>query len=291
MVTLDDRLLGEKLQNYCSSSEDEGDDDKDNDSDHGKGGKSSTKFIPASELDAPKSSNGFTDRTGPKGVIEDWRRYKQLETEKRDEQDRERQALMKKLTMTCRSHLDDEEAKKKEQQVEEMLDPDDEFFKEYRARLMQQMQERLLNSQRFGQTFDLTRANFTAAIDDEKKTVTIIVHVYEQIAVGCKRMHKCFQTLAEQYPYIKFCRIQASEAQMSHQFIKNGCPAILVYRGGELLSSFISLTEKLGDDFVTTDVENLLQEAGYLSSAECVKGQTVRESQRTNADESDSDLD
>lgn len=28
MVTLDDRLLGEKLQNYCSSSEDEGDDDK-----------------------------------------------------------------------------------------------------------------------------------------------------------------------------------------------------------------------------------------------------------------------
>ena len=42
--------------------------------------------------------------------------------------------------------LDDEEAKKKEQQIEEMLDPDDEFFKEYRARLMQQMQERLLNS-------------------------------------------------------------------------------------------------------------------------------------------------
>ena len=32
-------------------------------------------------------------------------------------------------------------------------------------------------------------------------------------------MHKCFQTLAEQYPYVKFCRIQASEAQMSHQFV------------------------------------------------------------------------
>jgi hypothetical protein len=42
--------------------------------------------------------------------------------------------------------------------------------------------------------------------------------------------------------------------------VKTGCPAILVYRGGELLSSFISVTNKLGDDFVASDVESLLQE-------------------------------
>jgi hypothetical protein len=42
--------------------------------------------------------------------------------------------------------------------------------------------------------------------------------------------------------------------------VKNGCPAILVYRGGELLSSFISVTNKLGDDFVASDVESFLQE-------------------------------
>ncbi|CAF4439402.1 unnamed protein product, partial [Adineta steineri] len=62
MVTLDDRLLGEKLQNYCSSSEDEGDrDDNDSDDGGGKRGKSTSKFIPETELNAPGSSSGFTE--------------------------------------------------------------------------------------------------------------------------------------------------------------------------------------------------------------------------------------
>ncbi len=44
-------------------------------------------------------------QTGPKGVIEDWRRFKQLETEKRDEQEKEKKTLIKKLAMTCRSYV------------------------------------------------------------------------------------------------------------------------------------------------------------------------------------------
>ena len=36
---------------------------------------------------------GQGPQTGPKGVIEDWRRFKQLETEKRQENERERLAL------------------------------------------------------------------------------------------------------------------------------------------------------------------------------------------------------
>ena len=42
-------------------------------------------------------------QTGPKGVIKDWQRYKQLEAEKRAAQSLEKMQLAKKLTMTCRS--------------------------------------------------------------------------------------------------------------------------------------------------------------------------------------------
>ncbi|CAF3587171.1 unnamed protein product [Rotaria socialis] len=292
MVTLDDRLLGEKLQNYCSSSSDD-EDDKGNDSDDGKRhGKSTTRFIPESDLKQPSSSSGFTENTGPKGVIEDWRRFKQLEAEKREEQNREKDALIKKLSMTCRSYLDDEEAKKKEQEAEdEFFDAEDDFFKEYREKMLYQMQQRLLDAPRFGKQVELNRDNFTSAIDDENKNVTVIVYVFEQSAIGCKAMNHCIPILAEQYPYVKFCRIQASEAQLSRNFVKNGCPALLVYRGGELLSSFISLTNKLGDDFVPSDVEGFLQESGYLSSAECVKSNTVRDSQTHENNRSDTDDD
>ena len=38
-------------------------------------------------------------------MVKDWREFKRLETEKREEQERERQSLAKKLTLTCRSHV------------------------------------------------------------------------------------------------------------------------------------------------------------------------------------------
>lgn len=38
-------------------------------------------------------------------MLEDWRRFKQLETESKVEQEAERLALMKKLSVTCRSHV------------------------------------------------------------------------------------------------------------------------------------------------------------------------------------------
>lgn len=47
----------------------------------------------------------FQLQTGPKGVVKDWREFKRLETERREENERERQAMAKKLTLTCRSHV------------------------------------------------------------------------------------------------------------------------------------------------------------------------------------------
>lgn len=79
MATLDDKLLGEKLHYYCSSSEEE---DNNDDDDDRKSGKNSH----GAEGSAPPPPINEGPNTGPKGVIEDWRRYKQLETEKRVEQ-------------------------------------------------------------------------------------------------------------------------------------------------------------------------------------------------------------
>lgn len=59
--------------------------------------------------------------SGPKGVINDWRRFKQLETEQRQEQRREMERLIKKLSMTCRSHLDEENDKQKQKELQEKI--------------------------------------------------------------------------------------------------------------------------------------------------------------------------
>ncbi len=103
MTTQDDKLLGEKLHYYCSSSEDEVDPEEK----HRKG-EPSERPVPVNAAN-----------TGPKGVIADWRRFKQLEKENREEQDAEKARLAHKLTITCRTDREDAQAKEEEQKKQE----------------------------------------------------------------------------------------------------------------------------------------------------------------------------
>lgn len=98
-LSLDDRLLGEKVDNYCSSSEDERENDSGDESVDNSCKESKPTFIPESKIPEYK---GSCTNTGPKGVLNDWREFKRLESEQREEQEQERQQLMKKLKMTCR---------------------------------------------------------------------------------------------------------------------------------------------------------------------------------------------
>ena len=86
------QLLGEKLDYYCSSSEDEGGSDTE-------GGSRQPPPLPEG------CGGGVSANTGPKGVLNDWQRYKQLESEKREEAEKEMMHLAKKLSLHCRSRI------------------------------------------------------------------------------------------------------------------------------------------------------------------------------------------
>lgn len=58
---------------------------------------------------------------GPKGVINDWRKFKQLENEQRMEQQKEMERLVKKLSMTCKSHLDEEAEREKQKKLQDKI--------------------------------------------------------------------------------------------------------------------------------------------------------------------------
>ena len=47
----------------------------------------------------------FLLQTGPKGVIQDYRRYKQLETEQRKEKQKEMKSLAQKFSVSCQSSV------------------------------------------------------------------------------------------------------------------------------------------------------------------------------------------
>lgn len=83
----------------------------------------------------------------------------------------------------------------------------DDFLLEYQK---QRMKEMLAKTEKlyFGKVIDLESTDqFLQAIDEEDKSVTIIVHIYESNVPGCDAMNGCLISLAKEYPRVKFCRI------------------------------------------------------------------------------------
>ncbi|XP_068618364.1 phosducin-like protein [Battus philenor] len=263
MATLDDKILGEKLHNYCSSSEDEGSDDEERNEDRDSFLKSSE---PAAEPPPVNSWNGSASNTGPKGVLEDWRRYKQLEAENRKEMELERIALAKKLTLSVKTEREEQQAKDREELEDELNELlDEEFLMKYHQQRMQELMSKLEKTPKFGTVITLTdQEEFLNAIDKEDAKVTVIIHIYNSKVSACTAMDGCLNVLAGDYPAIKFCRIEADIAGLSKHFRVDGVPALLVYKGGQIIGNFVQLATELGNDFFATDVQRFLIEYGLI---------------------------
>lgn len=266
MATLEDKILGEPLHNYCSSSEDEADSGSDNEEQVPK-----TASAEHASLPEPNKWEGTATNTGPKGVLKDWQRFKQLESEKRAEQEREKISLMKKLTLTCRTSLDDEREKAAvdDPDLAELLD--DEFLLEYQKQRMQEMLLISDHNTKFGTVINIKSGQeFLDAIDKEQKSVTIIVHIYEENVEACHVMNSCFNDLCAEYPSVKFCKIIGSKAGISKHFKVSGVPALLVYKAGQLVGNFVRISDDLGNDFSPEEVQGFLIEHGMLLDKSCV---------------------
>lgn len=260
MTTLDDKLLGEKTHYYCSS---DSDDEPEEDSDDTPSS-DAPKFIPSGEL---REWEGSSTNTGPKGVIKDWQRYKQLEAERREEQELERLALMKKLSLTCQSTKDEEQMQQDDDDLERELTEllDDKILEEFKILRMRQMMEQHCTQKNYGSLFEVkTGQEYLDAIDKTEKTTSVIMYIYSEGDKCCKLMHDCFVSLASEYAEVKFCSVEVSIAGLSRHFERRGVPAVLVYKNGSLVGNFVRLTDDLGDEFVTSDVENYLIEHGML---------------------------
>lgn len=249
MTTLDDKLLGEKLHYYCSSSSGESEEEDEGENE------------PKLETTAPDPAtntaewNGLSRNTGPKGVIEDWQKYKLLQCQRQEENEKQQLELCKKLAMNCKpdSELEDGES--------------EQFLLEYRKRRMQEMISQYGNKNlTFGHVVDIKSPNdFLKMVDEEHETTTIVVHVYDNNNSACKKINDILVILAEQYRDVKFCKVLTSSAGLSLHFKISGTPAFLVYKNKQIIGNFIRITDEFGDEFSESDIENFFIENGMLN--------------------------
>lgn len=261
MTDLDSKLRGEKNINYVSDSDEEEcsrSKDLDDESSTAK------DDVPTEINDLPKFDTSGP-KTGPKGVLEDYRRYKELKKLQYAEETKERIALHKKHAFTV-------DVDKHKVEEEENFDvDDDDFLKKYHekrlAQLQKEMENKLTeNAPKFGQLLELNGNKLSEAIDKEDRKVIIVIHLYEDTISSCKQMNACLKCLAKQYPYIKFCKVRASTAGLSLNFKLNALPALQVYKERVLIGNFIKMQDKLDEEFYASDVENFLIDSDILTS-------------------------
>ncbi|XP_052865368.1 phosducin-like protein [Anopheles cruzii] len=282
MATLDDKLLGEKVHNYCSSSEDEAGDDECDSSEASGSGKSAptkpsglrvSKSKPAAEPPVQHQTHwtGTAGNTGPKGVIQDWQRFKQLEAERREQDAAEKLRLLKKLSITTRTKEEDRQAEamgELDAEFRELMDED--FLLEYQRKRMAEMLAMMDRKGRYGELIDLkTGDDFLQAVDKENKNTTVVVHIYREKYGPCVKMNEALRKLAKEYWNVKFCKFVCTDAGLSNLFKASGVPALLIYKDGQMIGNFVKLVDDLSDEFDYSDVESFLVENGIINDKSC----------------------
>lgn len=250
MATLEDRIMGEKLQYYCSSSEDEGDD------------KEEEEKLGDDEFDVEKSKKAQAERieeqswrqeskkhnTGSKGVREDARAFQRWILEK------EQEKLDKLAVAAARFSLDP---------VEDDLSEDEEFMAEYRAKRLQEMKARTPVLQ-FGTVRELTGTDYCEVVDLAPKEANVVVYIYEPLIRVSTRYKENLARIAQDFPSSMICCIRASAALMTPNFIQKGVPAFIAYKGGEVKKTWVNIRDYIGDDAEYDVLVEYMQDQGIL---------------------------
>ncbi|XP_008144186.2 phosducin [Eptesicus fuscus] len=217
---------------------------------------------------------GQATHTGPKGVIHDWRKFK-LESEDNDSVPPSKKEILRQMSSPqSRDDKDSKERFSRKMSIQEYelihQDKEDETcLRKYRRQCMQDMHQKLSFGPIYGFVYELeTGEQFLETIEKEKKITTIIVHIYEEGIKGCDALNRSLTCLAAEYPVVKFCKIKASDTGAGDRFSSEVLPTLLVYKGGELISNFISVADQFAEEFFAGDVESFLNEYGLLPERE-----------------------
>ncbi|GAA5839825.1 hypothetical protein JCM5353_004951 [Sporobolomyces roseus] len=196
---------------------------------------------PAREPAPLRSGGKGSSNTGVKGVRADYREFQESQNRNGEEKQLAKQ-MGKKLMIS----LDDD--------AEEEQDEEKAALEKYRQQRMRELQgsgERGLNSQGgerkvFGHLREIGFEQFLGAVEGETDDVAVVLHLYEPDLIPCILLNTHLTSLSRQYPHTKFLRSLASELDFMQEDPEDETlPTVLVYRGGELETTWIRFDAEL----------------------------------------------
>ncbi|CDQ67776.1 unnamed protein product [Oncorhynchus mykiss] len=220
------------------------------------------KFI----MSSPDEDEVPAIQTGPKGVINDWKKSK---CEDQDTPPSKKELLRQMSNPQSDDIPDRLNRKMSIQEFEMIAEEDEKCLRKNRQQCMKEMHKRLSFGPKFDSVVELDSAEaFLEVIEKAHRLTLVIVLIYEDGVKGCEALNSCLDCPATEYTSSKFCHIQATATGAGERFSDNVLPTILVYKAGKLLGNFLSMTQHLSEEFFATDIEASLSEYGLLPEKE-----------------------
>ncbi|KAI9010322.1 thioredoxin-like protein [Phycomyces nitens] len=213
-----------------------------------------------------RSPTGNGRHTGPKGVMADHAYYNKVKvaTDQAKRDDHNSRMLSKALMTT--TYLEDVAASKQEVLVLEHQESDDDDLLEdeeilalYRQKRLDELREMSNHGVRkqhrlFGTLKTVEAYDYATAIDNEWKTVPVIIHLYDDSIPECRKLDDHLRGLASTYALAKFIRVSAVDLE----FDLVGSPAVLAYKSGLLIANMVRFVDQVGPRFSPEAVEDCL---------------------------------
>jgi len=137
-------------------------------------------------------------------------------------------------------------------------DSDEEEFQKFKMERIKLAQASLPV---FGGFERMSKDEWTEAIKHTHELVYVIAHLYENDVPACTKLNLCLEALAPRFPHVRFCRVRSTEAMKGYS--RAGLPTIIVYKAGEMVASFIKVTDSIGA-LTDVSVAQFLAKQGIL---------------------------
>ena len=116
----------------------------------------------------------------------------------------------------------------------------------------------------FGEIKEVDKFAFVEEVDNVDNSIFVVVHLYEEYISACRLANKLLEQIARSQANVKFLRMQSTQAKSNYDQIV--LPALLIYKGGELVESLFRITDDIGDVFTLEGLEHLLGKYGIFGS-------------------------
>ncbi|KAL1990863.1 hypothetical protein VTN49DRAFT_5866 [Thermomyces lanuginosus] len=223
----------EEKQNEVQEQSDDDSDYADSNHEDRKNMASRTTVVPTTVFEA---------NTGPKGVIADAQSY-----------ERERKKSFRR-TLLNMTGLDIKE--------------DEEFMQRWREKRIQELSQQhnrrksSPSKRLYGTVDEVDAEGYLNAIERVPPDTTVVVCIFDPESSLSEEVEEALTGLARRHQTVHFVKLHHEIAEMNHL----EPPALLAYRGGELISTLVELEEQVGrgTSITETSVESLLKRQNVL---------------------------